>query len=228
MPVDAAYMVRRRRRRALIHASADRGAEQDGYDADEGGVPPRRALQSLCARLGQPGLDDVSFVALVCSASFRSRAVRVQSWPTAYGGVTSVSWLWRTGELGHSLWKSRRARGLIAYSKEPVKKVDMCPIDTVARQPRFQHRSSEARTNPSMPTQRFLQLTEVSEILNISAAQAYALVRSGELPAIKVGGRGQWRVETTELENYIQRMYSETRQFVAAHPFGTGTDDVVV
>jgi excisionase family DNA binding protein len=77
-----------------------------------------------------------------------------------------------------------------------------------------------------MPTQRFLQLTEVSEVLNISAAQAYALVRSGELPAIKVGG--QWRVETTELENYIQRMYSETRQFVAAHPFGTGTDDVVV
>ena len=37
--------------------------------------------------------------------------------------------------------------------------------------------------------QRFLQLAEVSEVLNISAAQAYALVRSGELPAIKVGGR---------------------------------------
>ena len=32
--------------------------------------------------------------------------------------------------------------------------------------------------------QRFLQLAEVSEILNISSAQAYALVRSGELPAI--------------------------------------------
>ncbi|HEX5968053.1 MAG TPA: helix-turn-helix domain-containing protein, partial [Intrasporangium sp.] len=57
--------------------------------------------------------------------------------------------------------------------------------------------------------QRFLQLAEVSEILNISAAQAYALVRSGELPAIKIGGRGQWRVEVAELENYIQRMYAE-------------------
>jgi len=76
-----------------------------------------------------------------------------------------------------------------------------------------------------MPTQRFLQLTEVSEVLNISSAQAYALVRSGELPAIKVGGRGQWRVETTELEAYIQRMYSETKQFVAAHPFGAGGTD---
>ncbi|MDT0213600.1 helix-turn-helix domain-containing protein [Rothia sp. ARF10] len=61
---------------------------------------------------------------------------------------------------------------------------------------------------------RFIPLTEVSEILDISSAQAYALVRSGELPAIKVGGRGQWRVETSELEDYIQRMYSRTRDFV--------------
>jgi excisionase family DNA binding protein len=125
------------------------------------------------------------------------------------------------------LCKSERSRGLIAYSKEPVKKCDACPSDTCRPLTRFHDCHIEARTNPSMPTQRFLQLTEVSEVLNISAAQAYALVRSGELPAIKVGGRGQWRVETTELENYIQRMYSETRQFVAAHPFGTGTDDIV-
>lgn len=72
---------------------------------------------------------------------------------------------------------------------------------------------------------RFLQLTDVAEVLNISSAQAYALVRSGELPAIKVGGRGQWRVEQSELEGYIQRMYSQTREFVAAHPFGAGPDD---
>ncbi len=59
-------------------------------------------------------------------------------------------------------------------------------------------------------TKRFIQLSEVSEVLDISSAQAYALVRSGELPAIKVGGRGQWRVEVAELETYIQRMYDET------------------
>ena len=67
---------------------------------------------------------------------------------------------------------------------------------------------------------RFLTLPDVAEQLNVSAAQAYALVRSGELPAIKVGGRGQWRVEASELEGYIQRMYAETREFVNAHPFG--------
>jgi excisionase family DNA binding protein len=67
---------------------------------------------------------------------------------------------------------------------------------------------------------RFLHLSDVAEVLNISASQAYALVRSGELPAIKIGGRGQWRVEASQLEAYIERAYSETRAFVAANPLG--------
>jgi excisionase family DNA binding protein len=61
-----------------------------------------------------------------------------------------------------------------------------------------------------MPS-RFLTLADVMEILNISAPQAYALVRSGDLPAIQIGGRLQWRIEATELEAYIQRMYAQTR-----------------
>lgn len=59
---------------------------------------------------------------------------------------------------------------------------------------------------------RFLTLADTAEVLNISASQAYALVRSGELPAIKVGGRGGWRVERTELEAYIEGKYEETRR----------------
>ena len=70
-----------------------------------------------------------------------------------------------------------------------------------------------------MAADRFLQLTDVAEILNISSSQTYALVRSGDLPAIKIGGRGQWRVEASELEKYIERMYDETKSFVSAHPF---------
>ena len=66
---------------------------------------------------------------------------------------------------------------------------------------------------------RFLTLADVADTLNISASQTYALVRSGDLPAIKVGGRGQWRVEATELEAYITRMYAETADFVRDHPF---------
>lgn len=72
---------------------------------------------------------------------------------------------------------------------------------------------------------RFLQLADVAEILNISAAQAYALVRSGELPAIKIGGRGQWRVESSALEQYIERMYNETKTFIEAHPYGRGENE---
>ncbi len=77
-----------------------------------------------------------------------------------------------------------------------------------------------------MPAPRFLKLTDVAEALNISASQATALVRSGELPAIKVGGRGQWRVESAELENYISRMYDETKQFITAHPVARGELDL--
>ncbi|MDQ2835806.1 MAG: helix-turn-helix domain-containing protein [Actinomycetota bacterium] len=66
---------------------------------------------------------------------------------------------------------------------------------------------------------RFLTLGDVAEVLNISDSQTYALVRSGELPAIKIGGRGQWRVEREQLESYIARMYDQTKQFVAEHPF---------
>ena len=75
---------------------------------------------------------------------------------------------------------------------------------------------------------RFLTLGEVAEILNTSSAQVYALVRRGELRAIKIGGRGQWRVEATQLEDYIQRMYAEADSFVAEHPFveaRTGRDE---
>lgn len=61
---------------------------------------------------------------------------------------------------------------------------------------------------------RFLTLADVSDVLNISAAQAYALVRSKDLRAIKVGGRGQWRIADADLENYIQRMYEETERLL--------------
>ena len=68
-------------------------------------------------------------------------------------------------------------------------------------------------------TPRFLTLADVAEVLNTSSAQVYALVRRGDLPAIKIGGRGQWRVEREQLEEYIRRMYDETRDYVDQHPF---------
>jgi excisionase family DNA binding protein len=75
-----------------------------------------------------------------------------------------------------------------------------------------------------MPAPRFLSLTDVAEVLNISSSQTYALVRSGELPAIKIGGKGTWRVEAAALEDYIARCYAETKAFVATHPLGRDSD----
>ncbi len=65
---------------------------------------------------------------------------------------------------------------------------------------------------------RFLTLSDVAELLNIAPAQVYTLVRTGELAAIKIGARGQWRVEDRALEDYITALYSSTAEFVARNP----------
>jgi excisionase family DNA binding protein len=72
--------------------------------------------------------------------------------------------------------------------------------------------------------ERFLTLADVAEVLNISASQTYALVRNNELKAIKIGGRGQWRVERDQLESFIARMYDQTERFIAEHPFVDAAD----
>lgn len=65
---------------------------------------------------------------------------------------------------------------------------------------------------------RFLLLSDVASELNVSDSQVYHMVRSGELPAIKIGGRGQWRVERARLEEYIARKYTETAEWVRHNP----------
>jgi len=75
-------------------------------------------------------------------------------------------------------------------------------------------------------TARFLQLTDVAEELSVSVSQVYHMVRSGELPAIKVGGRGQWRVERERLEAYIQQKYAETADWVRQNPLIGRDEDI--
>jgi excisionase family DNA binding protein len=59
---------------------------------------------------------------------------------------------------------------------------------------------------------RFLTIADVALELKVSVNQAYALVRSGELPAIKVGAAGRWRVERAQFEAYIDALYEEQRR----------------
>ncbi|NYD66635.1 helix-turn-helix domain-containing protein [Agromyces atrinae] len=59
---------------------------------------------------------------------------------------------------------------------------------------------------------RFLTVSDTAEILSITVSEATDLVRSGELPAIRVGASGLWRVERTVLEAYIDAKYEESRR----------------
>ena len=72
---------------------------------------------------------------------------------------------------------------------------------------------------------RFLTLADVAEVLATSVAQVRALVQAGELRYIQIGGRQQYRIETVELENYIQRMYAES-DAKAERPPGVESWDV--
>ena len=69
-----------------------------------------------------------------------------------------------------------------------------------------------------MASERFLTLADVAEILNISASQTYALVRSGDLQGIQIGGRNQWRVERSKLEEYIEQAYKRTAANLSEMP----------
>ncbi|MGO1590425.1 MAG: helix-turn-helix domain-containing protein [Ancrocorticia sp.] len=66
---------------------------------------------------------------------------------------------------------------------------------------------------------KFLTIADVAELLNVSAGQVRTLIHSGEIPAIQVGGRGQWRIDEVELEKYIQAGYDLTRQRIAEQQF---------
>jgi excisionase family DNA binding protein len=72
---------------------------------------------------------------------------------------------------------------------------------------------------------RFLTLDEVAEELNVSKALVYAMVRKGELTAIRIGVKAHWRVERAKLEEYIAAKYLETAEYVRSNPVGDATED---
>lgn len=66
---------------------------------------------------------------------------------------------------------------------------------------------------------RFLAVPDVAETLNVTVRQVRALLHSGELRGIQVGGRGIWRIEAQELEDYIDRQYKLAANAVAHDQF---------
>lgn len=70
-----------------------------------------------------------------------------------------------------------------------------------------------------MTSSRFLTLDQVAEELATTKAQVYALVRRKDLRAIKLGGRGQWRIARADLEAYLEQAYVDTSTWIDQHPF---------
>jgi excisionase family DNA binding protein len=61
-------------------------------------------------------------------------------------------------------------------------------------------------------------MEDVATHLSVSVPQVYSLVRSGDLPAIKIGGRGVWRVDRAKLDTYLEQLEQETAVWAKAHP----------
>jgi excisionase family DNA binding protein len=56
-----------------------------------------------------------------------------------------------------------------------------------------------------------LKPAEVAAVLNVTVSQVYTLMRSGELPALKIGRKGVWRVSREALEAYLADLSDEAR-----------------
>lgn len=63
---------------------------------------------------------------------------------------------------------------------------------------------------------RFLTIEQVAEELNVGQPLVKALLRTGELRGMQVGGRGMWRIATTDVEDYITHAYKSTAERIAS------------
>jgi excisionase family DNA binding protein len=73
-------------------------------------------------------------------------------------------------------------------------------------------------TDDPPPSPRFLKIEDAAAELATSKSQIYALLRSGELQGIQIGGRAQWRIERVKLEDYIEQAYRKTAESLAELP----------
>lgn len=56
-----------------------------------------------------------------------------------------------------------------------------------------------------------LKPAEVAAVLNVTVSQVYTLMRDGELPAVKIGRKGVWRVSRETLEAYLAELEAQAR-----------------
>jgi excisionase family DNA binding protein len=85
-------------------------------------------------------------------------------------------------------------------------------------------KGSEDAAGPQLQP-RFITLEDVAAYLSVSVPQVYAMVRSGDLPAVKIGGRGVWRVDKEQLDQYLEQLMEDTKAWTKKHPLQRPKDD---
>ncbi|MET3206257.1 UNVERIFIED_ORG: excisionase family DNA binding protein [Arthrobacter sp. UYEF13] len=63
---------------------------------------------------------------------------------------------------------------------------------------------------------RFLTIEKAAEELNVKLSLVRALIKTGELRGIQVGGRGVWRIGAIDVEDYISEAYRKTAGRISA------------
>lgn len=66
---------------------------------------------------------------------------------------------------------------------------------------------------------RFLTIEQVAQELNVGEPLVRAMLKSGELRGIRVGGRGAWRIGRGDVEDYIEQGYRRTAEKIANGDF---------
>ncbi|UOE44540.1 helix-turn-helix domain-containing protein [Agromyces larvae] len=64
---------------------------------------------------------------------------------------------------------------------------------------------------------RFMSVADAAELLAVDVATVDELIRTGELPAIRVGESGPWRIEVAQLQLWVDDRYEDTRRYSSWH-----------
>ena len=69
-----------------------------------------------------------------------------------------------------------------------------------------------------------MTVAQVADELNVKQSLVQGLIRTGELRAFQVGGRGLWRIGRQDVEDYIEQAYRRTAERIAAGELEDGTE----
>lgn len=82
---------------------------------------------------------------------------------------------------------------------------------------------TEERSQPL----RFLTIEQVAQELNVGEPLIRAMLKTGELRGIQVGGRGVWRIGIVDLDAYIEEAYRRTTEKISRGDFAEAEVPVV-